>query len=311
MAVIIAPSLGTEAAGVLVVDKPSGPTSFRIVAEARKLFGTRRIGHCGTLDPMASGVLLLVVGEATKLSGALTGADKSYFASINFGTSTDSLDAEGRVVDSRPLSPGWSREAALEAALEAERRRTTQLPPQFSAIKLDGRPAYERARRGETTDLKARPVSVRRLEVEFFDDERLDVRLDVSKGYYVRSFARDVSQWLGVPGHLGKLRRTRSGCFSLDESCAWPPPSHPRLLSMADAARRALPHATLTLEGEFRARQGKALGDLHFENLPACLAVDADSNVEFAWLGPCGELVALGQRRDGEYRVRRGFVLPS
>lgn len=296
-------------AGVVIIDKPSGPTSFRVVAQARRLYATRRVGHCGTLDPMASGVLVLVLGEATKLSSALTGADKGYLASIRFGSATDSLDADGHVVESRQLPPGWSRSAPLETALEAEASRQSQIPPQFSAIKLQGRPAYERARRGQHLELEERPVRVRQLRVEHFDDERLDLRLDVSKGYYVRSLARDLSERLGVPGHLAALRRTRSGCFSLEDACEWPTSAPPPTLSLGEAARRALHCATLTPEGEVRARQGKPLGSKHFT--PPIGETDPGLSTEFAWLSAAGELVAIGEHHQGdEFRVRRGFVAP-
>ncbi len=285
--------------GALVVDKPSGPTSFGIVAGVRKLLGTKRVGHCGTLDPMASGVLVVVVGQATKLAALLTGADKSYRATIRFGSSTDTLDALGETVEQCALSPGWSASVDLAPILDAERARVEQVPPQFSAIKRDGRRAYALARRGEVQDLPARDVRILELDVLSFDDERLIVQLRVSKGYYVRSLARDLCERLNVCGHLSELRRTASGCFTEAEAHSWPPTEPPTLLSIEDCARRALTCAELTAEGAHKARLGQKLSGEHFVS-----KVDDPA----AWFSPGGELIALG-RRDGEiYRVLRGFT---
>src|SRR5512142_1775981 len=146
--------------GVLVVDKPSGPTSHDLVSQARRYFCRRDIGHAGTLDPMASGVLLLLVGEATKLSSALTLDRKSYRASIRFGSAMDTDDAMGTPVATKPIVPGWLDLERLEGILELERHRQEQIPPQVSAIKQDGVAAYRRQRRGECVTLAARNVEV-------------------------------------------------------------------------------------------------------------------------------------------------------
>lgn len=294
-------SPGAAPHGILVVDKPPGPTSFAIVAGVRRLYRTRRVGHCGTLDPMASGVLVVLLGEATKLSNALTGADKSYSAEIRFGFSTDTLDALGKPQERAPLAPGWSAHAPLDEVLRVELRREHQVPPQFSAIKLDGRRAYRRARAGEVSELPERPVRVHALHAETFDDELLRLQLEVSKGYYVRSLARDVCETLGVPGHLSALRRTRSGCFDLTEAVPWPPAPEtlPPLLDSSQAARRALPCAVLTEQGLFRAVRGQVLQEEHFDAPP-----HPDGA---AWLSPDGQLIALGSATDEGYRVTRGF----
>ncbi len=286
--------------GVLIVDKPQGPTSFDIVAQARRHLGTRRVGHCGTLDPMASGVLVVVVGEATKLSGALTGADKSYRATIRFGYNTDTLDAEGEVTEERALTPGWATAARLTEAASAEHQRELQVPPAHSAIRLEGKRAYALARQGATVELAPRPVQVKKLELLRFDDESAELFLSVSKGYYVRSLARDFCDRLGVCGHLSKLRRTASGCFELADAEPWPPVGTPRLMSMADAVQRALPCASLTEVGVQMARHGKALAEEHFSGAP-CETLGG-------WLSAENELVALGERRDDGYRVVRGFA---
>jgi tRNA pseudouridine55 synthase len=284
--------------GVVVVDKPSGLTSFDVVARARRHFGTRRVGHAGTLDPMATGVLLVLLGEATKLADALSGAHKTYEAEVSFGRSTDTLDALGQTVHEAEvpeLSP-----AVLARALDIELGRRLQRPPEYSALKVGGRRAYALARAGEAVELAERPVEVTELELRASGPRLVRVRLRVSKGYYVRSFARDLCETLGLPGHLSALRRTRSGNFDIDEAAAWPPGADLAPCSLADAARRALPAAILTEHGVIRARHGKTLSVEHFELPP-------EGDGVAAWFDSGGALVALGVRDGDALRVRRGF----
>lgn len=288
--------------GVLVVDKPPGPTSHDVVRDARKIWATREVGHAGTLDPLASGVLVLLFGEATKLSGHLTLHDKRYRAVVAFGRSTDTLDADGAVTEERPVSPEEIGDAALERVLGLERARLEQEPPLFSAISIDGRRAHRIARSGESARLPPRPVRVFELCSLGRDASSVTLELFVSKGYYVRSLARDLGQALRVPAHLASLRRLSSGPFSLEEAVSWPPAERPDLLSLGDAAERALPSAVLTAEGVRRARQGQTLAAPDFERIPS-----RDAEIS-AWLGPDRTLVALGRARDAErYSVVRGF----
>jgi len=287
----------SAAQGVLVVDKPPGKTSHDIVAEARRLFGTREVGHAGTLDPMATGVLLLLFGEATKLSPFLTAEDKRYRAEISFGRSTDTFDAEGDTIEERPVPP-LDRNLVLEA-IAVERARREQVPPAFSAIKVEGQRAHRLSRQGRPPELAPRPVVVHSLELESLGAASLALELSVSKGYFVRSLARDLCATLGSPGHLSALRRLQSGAFSIAEASAWPPES-PTLLSLPAAALRALPAETLREEGVRRARHGKRLSSRDFETA-------GTSPGPCAWLGPDGELVAIGQREGDEHRVLRGF----
>lgn len=220
--------------GIKCVDKPLGLTSHDVVARARRLLGTRRIGHAGTLDPLATGVLLLLVGEATKLSPYLTGHDKSYTAWVSFGASTPTLDAEGPVLESADAS-GLDEER-LAAALGAFLELREQAPPAYSAIKRGGERSYAAARRGEAVEPPPRPVSYRSLTLRAFAPRRDDlprildnelpptlgehptalVELTVSAGTYVRSFARDLGAALGLPAHLSGLVRTASGDVSLE-----------------------------------------------------------------------------------------------
>lgn len=297
--------------GVLVVHKPSGPTSHDLVAAARRVYRTREVGHAGTLDPMASGVLLLLLGEGTKLSQWLTGNNKSYRATIRFGRSTDTLDALGATVEERELSADWLSRAALDSAFEAEMARSLQVPPDYSAIKVDGRRAHRAVRAGEPLELAPRSVHIEALSLLSWSNQEVVVALNVSKGYYVRAFARDVGLTLGVPAHLSGLVRTSSGPFSLDEAHSWPLECPVAPLPVAEAAQRALPVATLTPEGLRRARFGQLLQKDDFLVDPESVHGGVtDSSPVTAWFDPMGTLVALGERDDQGYRVKRGFQSP-
>lgn len=203
--------------GLVVVDKPAGLTSHDVVARIRRLAGTRRVGHAGTLDPMATGVLLVGVGRATRLLGHLSLHDKDYLATARLGESTDTDDAEGRLIDARSASgvkPGDVAAAAGELVGDIEQR-----PPAVSAIKVEGKRAYARVRAGEDLVLPSRRVRVERLEIQGMrpNGDVLDVDFEVrcSSGTYVRALARDLGAKLDVGGHLIALRRTRVGGFDL------------------------------------------------------------------------------------------------
>jgi tRNA pseudouridine55 synthase len=299
--------------GVVVIDKPVGPTSHDVVARLRRTLGTRAIGHAGTLDPAASGVLVVVVGEATKLAPYLTAQAKRYEATVAFGTATTTLDREGTIVETRELPAELARELGgqpgvarplVEAALAAERARTQQVPPAFSAVKQGGRAVHLRARRGEKVELPPREVHVRALESRGATPTTLDLALDVSKGYYVRALARDLGATLGVPAHLAALRRVASGPFTLEEALAADASREAlcaKLLPLSTAAGRALPVCRLSLEGADRARKGQVLAESHFEMPP--------SPGTTAWVEPGGALVAIGRTSEaGRYVVERGFA---
>jgi tRNA pseudouridine55 synthase len=279
--------------GVVVVDKPSGMTSHDVVIKVRRALQTREVGHAGTLDPMATGVLVIAVGEATKLVPWLTAHDKAYDATIKLGVGTASLDADGEVVETRevPTLDG------LERAIEQEKARTEQIPPIVSAIKVGGVASHERVRRGEEIELPPRPVEVHSLEVVRVESPEIDVRVSCAKGYYVRSLARDLAERLGTVGHLTKLRRTRSGPFTLADAADLSS-LRERMLPLTAAAERALGTDELTAEGVIRARYGKTLAAEHFVTPPT-------PGVPRAWVHE-GVLVAVG---DGE-KVLRGFREP-
>ena len=203
--------------GIVVVDKPAGLTSHDIVARVRRLAGTRKVGHAGTLDPMATGVLVLGVERATKLLGHLALDTKTYLATIRLGVETSTDDAEGEPTGGAAAS--GVTDAAIAAGVAALTGDIAQVPSTVSAIKVDGRRAYERARAGEEVTLEARPVHVARFDVLATRREGatvdLDVVVDCSSGTYVRALARDLGRGLGVGGHLTALRRTRVGPFTL------------------------------------------------------------------------------------------------
>jgi tRNA pseudouridine55 synthase len=200
--------------GLVIVDKPSGLTSHDVVARLRRILGTRKIGHAGTLDPMATGVLVCGVGRGTRLLGHLALDSKAYAATIRLGAGTDTDDADGEIIAT--ADPGAVTDAAIASAMAALTGPIEQVPSSVSAIKVAGRRAYARARAGEQVVLAARPVTVSAFTLLSRRGADLDVAVDCSSGTYVRALARDVGAALGVGGHLVALRRTRVGPFTLD-----------------------------------------------------------------------------------------------
>ena len=207
--------------GIVVVDKPAGITSHDVVSRCRRIFGTRKVGHAGTLDPMATGVLVIGIERATKILGLITATEKSYSATIRLGRSTTTDDAEGEVLQDIPVADGLIDDAIL-TGVAALRGEIAQRPSAVSAIKVGGKRAYQLAREGEHVELAARSVRVERFDVlavrrdgPFVD---LDVEVDCSSGTYIRALARDLGSGLGVGGHLTALRRTRVGGYGLEHA---------------------------------------------------------------------------------------------
>ena len=201
----------TPVVGFLNIDKPPGLTSFDVVRHLRRAAGTRRVGHTGTLDPAATGVLPVAIGVATKLVDELVGARKRYLGSITLGVETDTCDADGAVVAESDASA--VTEAQVERALAAFRGELMQTPPAYSAVKRDGVPAYKAAREGKPHKLEPRPVTVHSLELLAVDGPVLTVEVECGKGFYMRALAHDLGALLGVGGHLNALRRTAVGRF--------------------------------------------------------------------------------------------------
>jgi tRNA pseudouridine55 synthase len=233
--------------GLVIVDKPAGLTSHDVVGRLRRLAHTRRVGHAGTLDPMATGVLVLGVDKATRLLHHLVLTDKAYTATIRLGQATVTDDAEGEVVST--ASAAGVDEAAVRAALLPLTGEILQTPSAVSAIKVDGQRAYKRVREGEAVELPARPVTVARFGAVAFarpsaDLLDVDVEVECSSGTYVRALARDLGRALGTGGHLTALRRTRVGPFTVDQARtldALAELDDPVTLPLADAVRAAMP----------------------------------------------------------------------
>ena len=248
--------------GVVVVDKPAGITSHDVVARVRRLAGTRKVGHAGTLDPMATGVLVLGVGRATRLLGHLMLTEKAYDATIRLGISTSTDDAEGEVVGTVPVQD--LDEAAVRAAAGALVGDLMQVPTAVSAIKVDGKRAYQRVREGEEVELAARPVTVHELTVQDVRTDGATLDLDVSvrcsSGTYVRALARDLGAALGVGGHLTSLRRIRIGPFDVADAVSLENLDvASRLIAPADAAARLFPRLDLTDEQAIDLGHGKRI----------------------------------------------------
>ena len=267
--------------GIVVIDKPAGMTSHDVVGRCRRIFSTRRVGHAGTLDPMATGVLVIGIDRATKILGLLTAASKSYAATIRLGQTTSTEDAEGEVLQS--VSAAHLTTEAIAAAVAGLRGDIEQVPSAVSAIKVDGRRAYRLVREGRTVALEARPVRIDRFEVsdvrsdgQFVD---VDVEVDCSSGTYVRALARDVGVALGVGGHLTALRRTRVGRFaleqarSLDELAERPGLS----LTLDEACLLMFARRDLTAEEAEATANGRPLSPAGIDGVYA--ACDADGRV--------------------------------
>ena len=205
-----------ELSGVVVVDKPSGPTSFDVVRRVRGLFKTRRAGHTGTLDPTATGVLPICIGEATKVASFVSDGEKEYDAVVRFGETTDTQDAAGKTLQTRPAD--GVTEAAVREALKDFEGLITQKPPMYSARKVDGKRLYELAREGQEVEREVRQVFVAEVRLLFFRPPAAGVFVRCSKGTYLRTMAHDLGEKLGCGAHLRELKRVRVGPFSLEDS---------------------------------------------------------------------------------------------
>ncbi len=289
--------------GILNIDKPAGLTSHDVVARVRRLVPKIRVGHAGTLDPMATGVLVVCIGKATRLVEYVADADKRYRATIRFGATTTTWDAEGDVEERRPID-GLDL-ARIEAELQRLVGAIDQVPPMYSALKRNGQPLYRLARQGVTVDREARRVEVYSLEVEDWEPPDLIVRVHCSKGTYVRALAHDLGEVLGVGAHLAALARTAVGTFTLEdavdlewllaqrESGAW----REHLLDASVAVRR-LPRAVADDEAARRLAHGQAASLAVFGDGPEAAAYDAE-----------GQLLALVRHDPGSGLWRPHKVL--
>ena len=250
----------TEVNGVLVVDKPKGITSFDVVRDVRRALKVKKVGHTGTLDPMATGVLPICLGDGTKIAQFITEATKAYDATVKLGSTTDTLDAEGKVLETKPV-PGLNREL-IEAALQKFRGTFAQTPPMYSAVKIGGKRLYELARAGEEVERAARQVTVLELTLRDFSADEIQLSVHCTKGFFVRTLAAEIGEALGCGAHLCALRRTHSGPFLLAQAiplsellAAGPELAQSRLVGLNDSLKD-LPALQVTEAEATRVRHG-------------------------------------------------------
>jgi tRNA pseudouridine55 synthase len=292
--------------GILIVDKPAGCTSHDVVQRVRKALRQRSVGHAGTLDPLATGVLVVAVGEGTKLVSHLQSDDKRYQVTIALGAETDSHDADGEVTETADVPPLDA--AMVEQALQPFIGCHPQEAPKLSAIKVGGTPLHRRMRRGEDVEAPVREVDLYEATVDEVSQDALRLSLHCGKGFYVRSLARDLARALGTLGHVKVLRRTASGAFSIENGLYGDQMTAEaiaeRLIPLKEACA-ALTRVDLTDDGVVHARHGRPIG-------PDVVLGDgwreASPEESLALFAPDGEPVALGRRVDGGIRVVRGFT---
>lgn len=277
--------------GVLVVDKPRGPTSFDVVERVRRARNARRAGHTGTLDPTATGVLPVCLGEATKIVQFLVGGDKVYRAEVILGVETDTQDATGKVLSEREVRVDLD---LLQRTAAAFAGRIRQVPPMHSALHHEGRRLHELARAGQTVERAAREVEIHRLTLEAFDGRAFTMEVACSKGTYVRTLAADIGERLGCGAHLAALRRLAASGFGLDQAVALDDAATARLISPS-AALAFLPAIPLSAELAARIRAGA--------RPPAELAAGHGGVARL--LGPGDDLVAVAEVASGAFRLRR------
>ena len=287
---------GNTTSGLVLIDKPQGWTSHDAVARTRRLAGTRKVGHAGTLDPMATGLLILGINSSTRLLTYVVGLDKEYLATIRLGASTTTDDAEGEELDRAPADAVAAlADARIAAGIAELTGAISQRPSSVSAIKVDGKRAYARVRAGEDVELPARPVTVTEFDLVsstaadgFLD---LEVRVVCSSGTYIRALARDLGAGLGVGGHLTSLRRTRIGPFGIGAADPLDQLDVARaMIGPADAASRLFDRLDLTAQQAIDLSQGKRI------DAPAG-AVDGGP---VAAIDPLGRLIGLAEYRAGQ-----------
>jgi tRNA pseudouridine55 synthase len=254
--------------GVLLLDKPLGMSSNTALQAARRLLNAEKAGHTGTLDPLATGLLPLCFGEATKFAGELLDADKAYEATLKLGQTTTTADAEGEVLQTRPVQV---TQTALEAAIQQYTGSISQVPPMYSALKRDGKPLYEYARAGVELEREARNVIIHKIDLLEWDGDKVRLAVDCSKGTYIRTLAEDIGEVLGCGAHLTALRRTRIGSIQLTEAVTLDAmevsTNRDSLLAATDSLLSELPQAHLDAQATDRMLHGQAV-EWGTENTP-------------------------------------------
>ena len=300
-----------SAGGLVIVDKPGGMTSHDVVARVRRLAGTRKVGHAGTLDPMATGVLVIGVEKATRLLGYLTLTEKEYAATIRLGQSTSTDDAEGESTGGAPA--GDVSTDALTAAIAGLTGEIEQVPPAVSAVKVDGQRAYRLTRAGAVPELKPRPVTVYEFTVTGVRREGplldLDAIVRCSSGTYIRALARDLGAALGTGGHLTRLRRTRVGGYRIEDARTLEQLAERfEVLPLAQAAAAAFPSRTLTADEARRLAHGGRLAvtpktpETPAAATPATGQAATPATGPSAAYAPDGTLIALVTEESGQAR---------
>ena len=257
--------------GFLLIDKAGGMTSHDVVAKARKKFGTKRVGHAGTLDPMATGVLVLGVGNATKLLQYVVDGKKAYEATIKLGVATHTDDREGNVISTTDASS--VTEDQIRTGLQHYVGTIMQRPSSVSAIKIDGKRAHERVRQGEVVEIPAREVTIYEINIREVRGSEIDISVTCSAGTYIRAIARDLGEYLGVGGHLTSLRRTLVSPFTIDECHDLESSS---LIPTADGVARMMPTRALSYEEVVEIGFGRTIGASESEGVVAALGVDGN-----------------------------------
>ena len=286
--------------GALVLDKPSGPTSFAAMRAAQRRLGQRDAGHGGTLDPMASGVLVVLLGEATKLSALVMDHTKTYEAEVRLGIATDTLDAEGAITERLEVPASALEPARIEALLPSFVGEVMQVPPRYSALKVQGRSHMSRARAGEDFEVAARPASCLGLTLIEMKPTGFTLRIECAKGYYVRSLARDLGAALGVPAHLAALRRTRVGAFDLAVATL-PDAALPEHVIPIPRMLPELPQLVVAGAELAALRAGRTIAAPPGFGAARALALDPDG-------APVALVVPLGDGAPPRLKVQRGFV---
>jgi len=269
-----------EVEGLLYIDKPSGPTSHDVVRTIRRLAGIRRVGHTGTLDPLATGLLIVCLGRATRLAEYLTGLDKQYVASIRLGQETDTYDAEGSVITEKPVNISASQ---LDSALDHFSGEIEQIPPMFSAVKIDGQPLYTRARQGEVIERPSRLISIYDLRLIQWSSPNMEIQVHCSSGTYLRTIAHDLGQYLGCGGYLASLRRISVGDHLLEESIPLNDLTQENLTELirsTDTAVRHLPREIFNSEQALAFFHGQSV-PIQIEQQPGSLVRAYDDKSRF------------------------------
>ena len=283
--------------GILLLDKPAGPSSNQTLQRARHLLGARKAGHAGTLDPLATGLLPILLGEATKFAGSLSDADKVYEATVWFGVTTTTGDLGGEIIDRRPAALTGEQ---VHRVVEQFRGEISQVPPMHSALKVAGRPLYERARRGETIERASRVVRITQLAVRELRGDECDIRVHCGKGTYIRSLAEDMGRALGCGATLKRLRRTGVGPFEIGAACSLEelesrrPSWGASVLLPMDAALSHLPAVRLAPSAALQILHGQAVV-VQADSAALVRLYDSDSD----------RFLGVGRVLDGTLQARR------